>query len=86
MLYLLAVVLPPLAVLFCGKPFQALLSIPLTLLATRPLKSMLYGISPLDPVAFGLSISVLILVSACAALAPARRAASVEPMQALRME
>jgi predicted permease len=60
--------------------------IPLTLLATRPLKSMLYGISPLDPVAFGLSISVLILVSACAALAPARRAASVEPMQALRME
>jgi ABC-type antimicrobial peptide transport system permease subunit len=60
--------------------------IPLTLFAMRPLKSMLYGVSPLDPVAFGLAIAVLILVSACAALAPARRAASVEPMQALRME
>jgi uncharacterized membrane protein YqaE (UPF0057 family) len=36
MLYLLAVVLPPLAVLLCGKPFQALLSIPLTLLGWVP--------------------------------------------------
>ncbi len=27
---LLAIVLPPLAVLLCGKPFQALISIPLT--------------------------------------------------------
>jgi uncharacterized membrane protein YqaE (UPF0057 family) len=36
MLYLLAVVLPPLAVLLCGKPFQALLNIPLTLLAWVP--------------------------------------------------
>jgi ABC-type antimicrobial peptide transport system permease subunit len=60
--------------------------IPLTLFAMRPLKSMLYGVSPLDPVAFGVAIAVVILVSACAALAPARRAASVEPMQALRME
>ena len=36
MLYLLAVVLPPLAVLLCGKPFQALLSIPLSLLGWAP--------------------------------------------------
>ena len=36
MLYLLAVVLPPLAVLLCGKPFQELLSIPLTLLGWAP--------------------------------------------------
>ena len=27
MLYLLAILLPPLAVLFCGKPFQALLNL-----------------------------------------------------------
>ncbi len=27
MLYLIAVILPPLAVLLCGKPFQALLSL-----------------------------------------------------------
>lgn len=36
MLYLLAVVLPPLAVLLCGKPFQALLSIPLSLMGWAP--------------------------------------------------
>jgi uncharacterized membrane protein YqaE (UPF0057 family) len=31
MLYLVAILLPPLAVLLCGKPFQALLNVPLTL-------------------------------------------------------
>jgi predicted permease len=66
--------------------FGVAAGIPLTLLAIRPLKSMLYELSPFDPVAFASAIAVLILVSACAALAPARRAASLEPMQALRME
>jgi ABC-type antimicrobial peptide transport system permease subunit len=60
--------------------------IPLTLLAVRPLKSMLYQMSPLDPVSFILAIAIMILVSGCAALVPARRAASIEPMQALRAE
>ena len=36
MLYLLAIVFPPLAVLLCGKPFQALLSLPLTLMGWAP--------------------------------------------------
>lgn len=31
MLYLIAILCPPLAVLFCGKPFQSLLSVLLTL-------------------------------------------------------
>jgi predicted permease len=60
--------------------------IPLTLLAVRSLKSMLYRTSPLDPVSFVLAIAVMILVSGCAALLPARRAASVDPMRALRTE
>ena len=30
------ILLPPLAVLLCGKPFQAILSIPLTLLGWAP--------------------------------------------------
>ena len=60
--------------------------IPLTLLAIRQLKSMLYGISPFDPLAFVVAVAVLTLVSMFAAFAPARRAASVEPMQALRTE
>ena len=36
MLYLVAFILPPLAVLLAGKPFQALLSIPLSLLGWVP--------------------------------------------------
>lgn len=36
MLYLLAIILPPVAVLLCGKPFQALLNIVLTLLFWIP--------------------------------------------------
>jgi uncharacterized membrane protein YqaE (UPF0057 family) len=36
MLYLLAILLPPLAVLFCGKPVQALLNLMLTLLGWIP--------------------------------------------------
>jgi predicted permease len=62
------------------------LGIPVALLGGRLMRSQLYGVRPYDPVA--LSIAVLVL-SACAALAgfiPARRAASIEPMHALRVE
>jgi predicted permease len=60
--------------------------IPLTFLAVRPLKSMLYQMSPLDPVSFVLAVTAMIVVSGFAALIPARRAASIEPVQALRAE
>ena len=36
MLYLLAIVLPPVAVLLAGKPIQALLNIPLTMMVWIP--------------------------------------------------
>ena len=36
MLYLLAIILPPLAVLLAGKPFQAILNLVLTLLGYVP--------------------------------------------------
>jgi predicted permease len=60
--------------------------IPLTFFAVRPLKSMLYQMSPLDPASLALAITAMIVVSGCAVLLPARRAASIEPMQALRSE
>jgi predicted permease len=60
--------------------------IPLTLLAVRPLKSMLYRISPFDPGSFVLAVAALAVVSGCAALFPARRAASVEPIKAMRTD
>ncbi len=60
--------------------------IPLTYFASRQLKSMLYQLSPFDPVSFVLAIAAMLLVSAAAGFVPARRAASIEPMQALRSE
>ena len=60
--------------------------IPLALFAARPLKSMLYQLSPFDPVSFALAVAAMIAVSGCASWLPARRAASIEPMQALRSE
>jgi len=35
-MYLLAILFPPLAILFCGKPIQFLLNIPLTILGWIP--------------------------------------------------
>jgi len=59
---------------------------PLTFLAIRPLKSMLYQMSPFDPLSFAVAIAAMIAVATFAALLPARRAARLEPMQALRTE
>ena len=36
MMYLLAILLPPVAVLFCGKPFQAIINFILTLIFWVP--------------------------------------------------
>jgi predicted permease len=53
---------------------------------TRLMKSLLFGVSPLDPFTY---VSVLIVLTASAVLAsflPARRAAAVNPVEALRAE
>jgi predicted permease len=60
--------------------------LPLTFLAIRPLKSMLYEMSPLDPVSLAVAVAAMIAVAGCSAFLPARRAARLEPMQALRTE
>lgn len=55
-------------------------------LASRILVRQLYGISPLDPVSFAGTAVFLMLAGTAAAWLPARRAAGVDPVQALRSE
>jgi hypothetical protein len=48
--------------------------------------SMLLGVSPLDPVAYGLAAGLLLVVVLLASLVPARRASAIDPMVALRCQ
>jgi len=57
-----------------------------TTLAAPGLTSLLYGISALDPLTLGSASIVLIGVALAACALPARRAARINPMQALRTE
>ncbi len=50
------------------------------------LESLLFGLSPNDPVIIGLAAGTLVLAAIVAAYVPARRAASVDPAIALRYE
>jgi putative ABC transport system permease protein len=56
------------------------------LAVSRLLAGMLYGITPTDPVTYGSVIAILAGVALLACVGPARRAARVDPMLALRAE
>ena len=54
--------------------------------STRVLASLLYGVTPADPVSF-VSIALLVVAVALAAsVIPARRATRIDPMEALRAD
>ena len=57
-----------------------------SLLATRALASLLFGVTPHDPLTFIAGSLVLLLVAFLASYLPARRAMRLNPVEALRSE
>ncbi|HLY39660.1 MAG TPA: ABC transporter permease [Terracidiphilus sp.] len=62
------------------------ITLPLAILATREVKSQLYGVSVAEPAVYMAAILVIGLVAALAAVIPARRASTVDPARSLRTE
>jgi putative ABC transport system permease protein len=53
---------------------------------TKIMSKLLFGVSPLDPLTFLSTSFLLLLAGIIASYAPARRAARIDPMTALRQE
>jgi predicted permease len=60
--------------------------IPLAMLCTRVINSMLFGLQNTDPISLAIVVVALMVIGALASLIPARRATKVDPMVALRYE
>ncbi|MFC5863937.1 ADOP family duplicated permease [Acidicapsa dinghuensis] len=56
------------------------------MLLGRAIKSMLYGLQPADPLSFSSGALILIVIGLAASWIPARRAARIQPVEALRHE
>jgi predicted permease len=61
-------------------------TLPVAILLSRTVRSQLYNVSPADPVVLVLGTLLIAVVALLSAALPARRAATVEPMKALRTE
>jgi ABC-type antimicrobial peptide transport system permease subunit len=71
-----------LLLVLCGL----LIGVPAASLASRLIASQLFGLKPGDPVTLLAACVLMVVVTTIASYWPARRAASVDPMQALRSE
>ncbi|MFC1661998.1 hypothetical protein ACFL3S_11210, partial [Gemmatimonadota bacterium] len=56
------------------------------LFATRLVESLLWGVTPTDPLALGVGVALLLTTVALAVALPVRRALSVDPVGSLRAE
>jgi len=62
----------------------AVVGLVVALATSRLLAALLFGVSPTDPLALGFACLLLLAVASAAAYLPARRATSIDPVQALR--
>jgi predicted permease len=62
------------------------IGLPLAVASSRLLRTMLFGVAPSDVITFAGALLAVTIVAVAASLIPARRAASVDPMRALRTE
>jgi predicted permease len=62
------------------------IGIPIALMGGKYLSSQLYGVHIYDPLSLALAVLALSAAAALAGFIPARRASSIEPMEALRIE
>ena len=62
------------------------LGVPAALASTHLLRSLLFGLTPTDPVTIGAMSVLMLAIAVLAGYVPARRAANVDPMVALRYE
>ena len=63
-----------------------ILGLPLAVGAGRLISAQLYGVSSWDPLSLGVAVGALAICSFFAAVIPARRAAAISPMDALKIE
>jgi predicted permease len=71
---------------FARVLFGLLLGLPLAVVAGKLISAQLYGVKWWDPMALGVAAAALAMCSFVAATIPANRAASIAPMNALRIE
>ena len=53
---------------------------------TRVMETMLVGVQPTDPATYGAIVGLFVVIALIACLIPARRAAGLDPANALRSE
>jgi predicted permease len=61
-------------------------TVPISIAATRALRSQLFHVSSIDGMVYAIAITMIVFVAALAGLIPARKAAAIDPMRALRTE